>query len=95
MKDPKFSCKYLWVSRVVTITFYFLVALVLLIIVDILLDNILLSDFNSYIILGIIPVYLVCEIYSKDFFERHGIKHDSEINKSFIVYREHKKICRK
>jgi len=88
-------CKYLWVSKGVSILAYacgtYFILMITFIWIDLdLAQNIILI----YIFIAAVLVFVVIELYAHDIFKKLELQEDYYLNKSLILYREHKKVCK-
>lgn len=91
MSSKSNLCEYLWVSKWVSILAYVCGADCVFMIITGFVDRelagnpILLKIFVASVIL-----FMLLEFYSNDIFEKLDLEEDYYLNKSLILYREHK-----
>ena len=96
MNSKSSFCKYLWASKWVSILAYVCGADFVFMIIISFADRELAETpilIKIFVVSWIL--FLLLELYSYEIFEKLDLEEDYYLNKSLILYREHKKLCTK
>jgi len=76
-------CEYLWISKWVSILAYLCGA-----------DFVLMITL-VYVFISAVIIFVIIEFYADELFKKLDLQEDEKyhLNKSLILYREHKKLC--